>query len=258
MSDIYNGNGVSEPNNKINGDNNNHLNVNANNVNNAKTIETNSSANDNIMFRVAKIDDHDEILDFIRTHYYPEEPLTVGNEPKLQSREDEEFSMSVLSHEMSVIAVDTLRDNRIVGALLAAPLGADEGNEMYEEAKLCPDKKWSEILELLAYLDTNACSHKRYNVHNVMHIHVMGVDRETRGKSIGIKLMKKSMEIGKTLGYQLVTVDCSSVYSIKIAEKLQMDCIVNLAYKDYKDINGKQLFRPPMPHTHIKTFAKLL
>lgn len=219
---------------------------------------SNGNSEDDITLRVATADDQDGILNFIRTYYYPEEPLTLGNDPKVQSDEDEKFSLSVLPYGASVIAVDRKRDSQIVGVLLAAPIGPQEADEMVEEAKNCKDKKWSEILGFLAHLERSANIYERYNVSRALHVHVMGVDPRTRGKAIGTKLMKKCMEIAKSRGFLLLTADCTSIYSIQIAKNLQMECIVDLAYEDYRDVNGKQLFRPPLPHTRVNTFAKRL
>lgn len=213
--------------------------------------------NKTIQYRVATADDKSNILQFLREHYYPEEPITIGNEPKLQSVEDEEFSVSTIEYGSTIVAtVDD--DDQLVGVLVSSPKEPDDAEHMIEEAAQCQSKKWSEILVLLAHLETRANVCARFNVPQTLHIHVMGVDKRFRGNSIGVNLMKKCMEIGKELGYPIATVDCTSVFSINIAEKLGMECIGVLAFEDYIDDIGKQIFRPPAPHTHIKTFAKLL
>lgn len=218
------------------------------------------SGDSDIIYRIAKECDRDNVLDFLRIHYYPQEPITIGNLPKHQDSADEEFSVSVISHGASVIAVDLMKNDRIVGVILAGPIEPAEADLMLEEAKQCENdnKKWSEILLLLAYLEKNANIYERYNIKKALHIHVLGVDSQYRGKSIGAHLMQKCFDVGKQLGYPLVSVDCTSIFSIRIAEKIQMECIQTLPYKDYTDKNGRQLFNPPSPHTQIKTFAKLL
>lgn len=210
---------------------------------------------DKIEYRIATETDNDNILDFIRKHYYPEEPLTLGNEPMCQSVEDEEFSVSEISHGTTVVALD---DDKIVGCLLSGPTDQDEAANLYQEAVESNDRKWSEILRLEAFLEERANLYARYNVTKVLHVSVMGVDRRMRGKSIGSNLLSKCFEVGRILGYPLVSLDCTSIYSIQMAEKLQLECISQLAYSDYRDGNGRQVFQPPLPHTHIKTFVKLL
>lgn len=213
-----------------------------------------------IIYRVATANDRENILNFIRAHYYPEEPITNGNTPPVQDSADEEFSGSVIEQGTSIIAIDPSNENKIVGAILSGPIEPDEAHHMIEESERCQNnnKKWSEILLLLAYLEENANIYKRYNVEKSLHIHVLGVDSQYRGRSIGVNLMQECFANGKSLGYPMVKADCTSVFSIQIAEKLQMECIYQLAYSDYKDNHGKQLFKPPSPHTHIKTFVKML
>lgn len=214
--------------------------------------------NKNIIYRPATSEDKESILAFIRVNYYPEEPITIGNEPRVQSAEDEEFSLSTIHYGTTVVAIDQCQNGKLVGVLISSPIEPGDAEQMVEESAQCQSKKWSQILLLLSHLEKVANVCERYNVPKALHIHVMGVDRQLRGNSIGINLMRKCMQIGKMLGYRIASVDCTSVFSIRIAEKLEMECIGVLAYKDYKDENGEQLFRPPPPHTHIKTFVKLL
>lgn len=211
-----------------------------------------------ILYRTATGSDHDAILDFMRKHYYPEEPLTLGNDPKCQSTEDEEFTVSLIPFGATIVALD--ERNQMVGCLLSGPSDATEAASMYAEAKRIEskDKKWSEILRLLAYLEERANLYERYNITKSLYVSAMGVDRQMRGNAIGSNLLVKCFEIGKVMGYPLVSLDCSSIYSIRIAEQLQMECVGQLAYSDYRDSNGRQLFEPPAPHTHIKTFVKVL
>lgn len=214
-----------------------------------------------IVYRVATPNDRDTILCFLRKHYYPEEPITNGNEPKKQDSADEEFSLSVIEDGASIIAVDSTKNDKIVGAIMAGPIEPDEAKHLQIEAKRCYEnnnKKWSEILLLLGHLTECANVFERFNVDKSLHIHVMSVDTAYRGKSIGTNLMRKCLEVGKSLSYPLASADCTNVFSIKIAEKIGMECINVLAFSDYKDNTGKQLFQPPMPNTHIKTFTKVL
>lgn len=219
---------------------------------------TGNSIISRILYRVATGSDHDAILDFMRKHYYPEEPLTLGNDPKTQSTEDEKFTASLIPFGATIVALDE-RD-QIVGCLSSGPSNADEAASMYKESERIEskDKKWSEILRLLAFLEERANLYERYNITKSLYVSAMGVDRRMRGNAIGSNLLRKCFETGKMMGYPLVSLDCSSVYSIRIAEQLQMECVGQLAYNDYKDSHGRQLFNPPAPHTHIKTFAKVL
>lgn len=214
-----------------------------------------------IIYRVAVANDRDAILDFLRKHYYPEEPITNGNEPKRQDTADEDFTLSVIADSASIVACDPINNGKIVGALMAGLIETDEVHhimDMAKESELNNNRKWSEILLLLGHLAQCSNIFQRYNVNRSLHIHVMSVDTAYRGKSIGTYLMEMCFNVGKSLGYPIVSADCTNVFSIKIAEKLGMDCVNVMAFSEYKDNNGKQLFNPPLPHTHIKTFVKIL
>lgn len=221
---------------------------------------TAENGHNDIIYRVAEERDRDNVLEFIRKHYYPEEPITIGNSPKHQDEADEVFSLSVITYGASLIAIDPMNDDKLVGVILSGPIGPAEADLMMEESKRCENdnKKWSEILLLLAYLERNANIYERYNVNKALYVHNLGVHTQYRGKSIGFNLMQKTLDLAKSLGYPLVTADCTSVFSIRIAEKLQMECLQTVPYKDYTDENGRQIFNPPLPHTQIKTFAKYL
>lgn len=210
-----------------------------------------------IVYRIAESTDKGNILTFIREHFYPDEPVNNGREPLQQSSEDEEFCLATIEHGTSILAIDK-ETNNIAGVILSSPSVPGDADEMIEEAARCGTKKWSEILLLLAHLEHKSNVFERFKVSRVLHIHVMGVDKQFRGHSIGVNLIEKCMEHGKKLGYTLASVDCSSVYSIRIAEKVDMECISEVAYADYKDDSGEQVYQPPAPHTHIKTFVKLL
>lgn len=221
-----------------------------------------SKNNDNsIVYRIATANDRDNILEFLREHYYPEEPITNGNEPRRQDSADEEFILSVISDGASIVAIDSVNNGKIIGALMAGHIETNESELILAAAKkfeLNNNRKWSEILLLVGHISQCAKICQRYNVNKSLQIHAISVDAAYRGKSIGTNLMKMCFNVGKSLEFPIVSIDCTSVFSIKMAEKLDMDCVNVQAFKDFKDNNGRQIFNPPLPNTHIKSFVKIL
>lgn len=214
---------------------------------------------DQIKYRLSSKADTDNILEFLRIHYYPKEPLTIGNSPpSCQSSDDEKFSASLILHGATIIAID--KTNKIVGCLLTEPRDSNISINQLKEANQIQniDRKWSEIVYLMAYLGEQSKLYTRFNIKKTLYVDAIGVDCRMRGKSIGCEMMIKCFEVARSLNFPMVNIDCTSLYSIKMAEKLQMECVTNLAYCDYKDFSGRQVFQPPWPHTHIKTFVKLL
>lgn len=216
------------------------------------------SITSDIQIRVIKPQERQQVLDFLRIHYYLEEPLTAGSEPKQQDKEDEEFNMSNIEHGTCIMAVlkgDTNVSEQIVGALMAGPKGPHEAEHLFEEAAGLGPTKWGHTLQFLACVERDANICGRFNVEKVLHVHVMGVDSALRGHNIGGRMVEEVLNVAKRLQYEMVSVDCTSVYSAKIFERMGFKCINIKYYKEYIDETGKQVFKPEAPHECVKTFA---
>lgn len=205
--------------------------------------------------RVATPDDFVKVLEFIRIHYYLEEPLTVGVEPKQQDQHDEEFNMSNISHGTSVVAME---GDDILGVFLAGPKYSDEAQHIKEESEKLAGSKWSKILGILYLCEVGANVFERFGVEKAVHGHVLTVHKDARGKNVGGRIVEKVCEVAKDKGFQLFTTDCTSFYSAKLMERLGLVLVNELDYKDYRDSNDRQVFNPPEIHDSIKTFAKVL
>lgn len=218
------------------------------------------SLNLNIMLRAATADDYDAVLNFLRQHYYREEPLTMCNEPKQQSIEDEEFTMSCLTSGTTIMAFEEDEtDNKLVGVLVSSDIDENAAEHGREASLKSASKKWADILWFLSHLAEKANVCKRFNVSKAIHVHAMGVDANMRGNSIGIKLLEKCMEISKEMfGYKLLSIDCTSIYSQRMMEIFNAECVNIVRYDDWLDSNGVQIFPMPLPHICVKTYVKQL
>ncbi|XP_073837183.1 arylalkylamine N-acetyltransferase-like 2 [Musca autumnalis] len=216
--------------------------------------QTNMGNIDDIRICVIQPNERQRVLDFLRIHYYHEEPLTIGTEPKQQDQADEEFNMSNINHGTCLMAIHT-ESEAIVGAVLAGPKGPDEADHLFEEAATEGSSKWGRILKFLACVERDANVCQRYGVQKVLHAHVIGVDRKMRGKNIGGRLMSELMKLGNQLGYELLAADCTSYYSAKMCERLGWECINTVYYRDYVDEHKKPVFVLDPPHECCKTFA---
>lgn len=217
-----------------------------------------SSLTNEILIRVIKFHERQQVLDFLRVHYYLEEPLTTGSEPQQQDKEDEDFNMSNIDQGTCLMAVEkdaTSSQEKIVGALMAGPKGPDEAEHLFKEAANLGPTKWGHILQFLACVERDANICQRFNVQKVLHVHVLGVNGKMRGQNIGRRLVEKVLNLAKCLDYEIVAADCTSFYSARLFERMGFECINVKYYKDYINEYGKQVFKPKMPHECVKTFA---
>ena len=216
------------------------------------------SAKVSIRYEVASLSDYEGVLQFLRKHYYAHEPITVGYIHKKEpTKDDEDFSMSFLADGTVIKSIDENTGN-IIGVSISGPIKPGDPEQMVEEAKTTETKKWADILKLLAYLEKTANVCERYNVEKCLHIHIIAVDTTYRGQAIGFNLTKEQLKLAQKLGYKLVSVDCTNVYTAKICEKLGMELVNAVVLSDYRDEHGIQLFRPPEPHHTTKTFISKL
>jgi len=210
----------------------------------------------NITIRVAKSDDHDAVLNFIREHYYKEEPITISHPEPGHTVDDEIFSMSHIEHDTILMAFNNDNDE-IVGILIAGPIEEGDADAMLEDSKNS-SKKWGDIMKFLAYIEKKADVLGKFNVDKALHCHILTSHQKYRGNGIGQKLTEYCFENGRNMNYKLMSVDCTSVFTINIAERCGMECISTVTYDEYNEILGERLFQPREPNLEIKTFVKKL
>lgn len=209
------------------------------------------------LFRVAGQKDYNEILEFIREYYYKEEPLTLAHPEKGHTKDDEEFSMSHIIHKTVLLAIDEEK-KKIVGVLIAGPIEHGDADKMLENAEFCETKKWSDISKILAYIEKKADVLGKFNLEEAVHCHAVGVHHDYRGNRIGLKLFEKFFDVAKALDYQLLSVDCTSIFSNRICEQLEMDLVSSVSYDEYNMKIGEKLFKSIEPNTEIRTYVKKL
>ncbi|XP_055377042.1 uncharacterized protein LOC129609162 [Condylostylus longicornis] len=144
----------------------------------------------------------------------------------------------------------------LVGVLIGGPKYPGEAKHLLDESNSVKNLTWSKMLKFLSYIEFRSNVFEYFNCQSVIHCHAIAVHQNARGKSIGIKMIKEFIKICKNLKYPVITLDCTSVYSIKLCEKLNMVCLYEMEYTDYIDEHGEQILRPPLPHKLIKCFGK--
>lgn len=210
----------------------------------------------NVTIRVAESSDYDAVLTFIREHYYKEEPITISHPEIGHTSDDENFTMSHIAYGTCLIACSA-ENKEIIGVLIAGPIEHGDADLMLESSKNS-SKKWGDIQKLLAYIEKKSDVLGKYNLDKALHCHVLTVHQKYRGNRIGQKLFDYCFQNGKNLNYKLMSTDCTSIYSIKIAEKLDMTCIFTTTFDEYNKYLGENLFQPKEPNGVIKTFVKHL
>jgi ribosomal protein S18 acetylase RimI-like enzyme len=222
--------------------------------------------NSGIVFRTATVSEHDKVLQFLREHFFPQEPINSSYPIKDDSME-EEFILSLLPAGNIILAIDSSsststdssnnknNSTKIAGMLAFGKITKSYSQESWDESEITTNLKWRDILKFMSHIESKSNVCERFGVKEALHIHSTTVDKEYRGRSIGKMLFNECFRIAKERNFQLVSADCTSVYSIRIAKSLSMEHISTVTYDEYNEKIGFKMFNPVLPHTEIQTFV---
>lgn len=208
-----------------------------------------------IVFRVANEYEHDKVLKFLRENFFTEEPINRAYPSKDDSME-EEFLLSLLPHGNIIFAIDTANENEIAGLACMGEITKNYSKESWEESETTTNTKWCDILKFMSHIEAKSNVCERYDVSKAVHLHGVTVSGKYRGKSLGKRLFEVCFDVAKIRNFKLVSADCSSIYSIHIAESVGMEYVSRVTYDEYHEKIGRKLFNPIEPHTEIKTYVK--
>lgn len=210
--------------------------------------------NGEIIFETANESEHDNVLQFLRQHFFSEEPINNAYPIKDDSME-EEFILSLLPVGNIILAIDS--DNKQIAGLASfGEISKSYSQESWDESEATTNRKWRDILKFMSHIESKANVCERFGVTEAIHLHGVTVDKRYRGRAIGKSLFNECFRIAKNRNYRLVSADCSSIYSIHIAESVAMECVSTVTYDEYHEKIGDKIFNPIHPHVEIKTFVK--
>lgn len=209
-----------------------------------------------LRYRRATESDGDAVKSLLIEHFHPFEPLLLGwiTEGDV-SIEDSDSTVELIGDGLCIVAEDP-ETNQIVGAAINSISRPDDVQEMRKEAERTENFKWAECLTFFADHEEEIDFFGKFSVDEVFQIHMLVVDQDYRGKSIGLNLVSKSLDVARNVKFSIV--HCSSLFSQKIAEKLEMKLIYEKLYEDCSGKNGQRLVEARPPHDRIKTFIKEL
>lgn len=168
---------------------------------------------------------------------------------------EEDFILSFLPHGNIIFAVDS-SNSQIAGLASFGKITKNYSRETWDESETTTNRKWRDILKFMYHIESKSNVCERFGVSEALHLHGVTVDKTYRGRSIGKLLFLECFNIAKSRNYQLVSADCTSVYSIHIAQSVGMELVSTVTYDEYHDKIGDKIFSPIQPHTEIKTFVK--
>ncbi|XP_056642052.1 arylalkylamine N-acetyltransferase 1-like isoform X1 [Diorhabda sublineata] len=213
--------------------------------------------NKNVCCEVRNVtkDDIPKITYFLRDIFFKDEPLNAflelvtDDNPTCETLE--EFTVGHIPDGVNLMAI---KDNEIVGLCLCVSVNKVEQQKIFD----CQNEKYNKLVRLLDYADKQCDPFQIYpECSRGISVQVISVAKSCRGMGIATTLIEKASVLAKEKGYQFITIACTSLYSSKLAEKLNFRVKFSLDYTDYKE-NGQIVFKPDPPHTALTIYLKKL
>ncbi|CRL06477.1 CLUMA_CG019794, isoform A [Clunio marinus] len=207
-----------------------------------------------IEIRAAKDNERGKVLEFLERNFFNEEPINKSY-PSDDHSVEGEFLLSCLSHGNIILAIDSF-NNQIAGLACFGEITKFYAQEGWDESEITTNRTWRDILKFMSHIEMKANVCERFAVPKALHLHCVTADKKYRGKGIGKLLFNECFKVAKSRHLHLVSADCTSIYSIHIAEILGMECVSTVTYDEYHEKLGYEIFKPIPPHFEIKTFIK--
>lgn len=211
-----------------------------------------------VLIRIMRLEDYPQVKTCMEENFFNVEPLCayLGKDPKLYHSDIlDAYQTSLIEQGTCLVALDEQNDGKLVGFVLAGEHTPDHVEKNRQDAIAMGQSIRGMIPVLISKVEVESKVFERYGISKALYSHATNVDASMRGKGLGSRLVTALMEVGRSRGYPLMLAYCSSFYSGRQKEQLGMECIYKLAYTDYKDEKGEMIFKPPPPHTHVRTMA---
>lgn len=208
-----------------------------------------------IQIKVAVQSDLSMIRDFLAVHFHDKEPIELSHVDKIDKvKPDENFLTDCIKSEATLVA---FAGNDLIGVLLAAKIFHDEAERNLQCANEVESKKTADILRFLSFIDARADYCNRLKVSHCLHILIISIHPSYHRRGIAKKLFELCVQIGERKKFPAITIDCTNVFTSRIAESFNFVCTSTVTYDEYNKHIGEMLFIPTYPHIDIKSYAKL-
>ncbi|XP_069669192.1 arylalkylamine N-acetyltransferase-like 2 [Periplaneta americana] len=206
---------------------------------------------------IAKEDDKERIVEFLRKGFYSNSPLIVASGGSPNPPTDKIPSLEYLSQGLSLLAVSK-EDGRILGVAINHCTTPEDNAPEESFTKSLSNDPYAKVRRFVRLLKDNANIWKLTGADRGFYINILSVDPSARVRGIGKALSEQAREMARSMGYPLIWRIGINPYSIRISRNMGMDAIYTMPFSEYKDEEGKPIFNVPQPHTECVVFVQKL
>ncbi|KAI8035913.1 arylalkylamine N-acetyltransferase-like 2 [Drosophila gunungcola] len=220
-----------------------------------------SKPRNGVTIRTMSPEDYENVKAFMKTEYFTAEPLcqSSGEPVHLQNEEENDgINLSMIHQGTCLLALDESNGGRIVGFVLAGAQFSEDVEPQPPAIETLEQNAWGRIYIILIKAKREANLFQRYGISKALYSHVTCVATAMRGKGLGSRLTATLVDVGRSRGLSVRVAYCTSFYSARQKEELDMECIYSLNYADHKDDQGRVIFAPAAPNSTLRVMAMRL
>lgn len=208
-------------------------------------------------FEIAKRADINPTMYFIENNFFRNDPLCKSlhlGKKKLEGP-TEDLIRDCIKQGMTIVAREDTNENKIIGVSMNTRSCPWDADKLEEYARLLTDVNTRKVLHIWALMAREPRLHKELSELSIFELGIIAVDSSLAGQGLGTELARRSIELGRDLNFKYARMNCTSDFSIRIGEKLNMTRIWDVPYKNIFMPDGKTpLAVPEHPHAFTAVY----
>lgn len=208
-----------------------------------------------INIRLATASDAAEVNSFGHSTFYKSNPL---KDAYVGTPNDNVFDLMEIDSKGYVLMAIDEATKKLVGVLFAEPTNSCSLESLKSLIATVDSVMDADIMSFILYAETKANIFERLNIEKSFHIQIATVHPDHREQGIARKLFEACFELAKSKGFEVISVDCISFFTTKIAENLEMECISTVTFDEFNNHVGRRVFVTDPPHNECKSYVKRL
>lgn len=200
---------------------------------------------------IAKANDARCTLNFLEENFFQHEPLSKSLNITRKSIEGsmEIFIKNSLKDGFTMIARDNSPNNEIIGVSLNIRSCKFNAKKYKELASCAPKINTKKLFHVWALLSSEPHLQEVLNQPCLFEIKMLAVKRCHQDKGVASELVKNSLTLAKDLNFSHASINCTSEYAKRIANRQNMKNVWEVDYKNIVLSDAKTpLATPELPH----------
>ncbi|XP_075235003.1 arylalkylamine N-acetyltransferase-like 2 [Lycorma delicatula] len=177
------------------------------------------------------------IRKFLKQYYLRDDPVLVAAGLN-KSNVLLDFFTKNIKEEIVLLAINP-KSGRVLGVACNIVVYPDTAKKIKEEAaKEIKDDPAYRMVCFFADVTEKAKLFERFGINETFDCSFLATHPSIRKKGVGKYLVLSSRELARSIGYPLFRIDCTSIFSSRIACKMQMEKLPTRQFADYVDTKG--------------------